>query len=546
MTLQPEMSLADRYRLESRIAVGGMGEVWRAEDVLLGRIVAVKVLKSEYAEDPTFLERFRNEARHTAALSHPGIANVFDYGELPQPGGGSMAYLVMEFVDGEPLNAILAREGKLSPARALDIVGQTAIALQAAHDAGVIHRDVKPGNLIVRPDGVVKVTDFGIARAVDAVPLTQTGTVVGTAYYISPEQAAGQAVTPSSDVYSLGIVAYECLTGTRPFPGDNAVTVAMAHVREPVPQLPGVLPAPVRELVASAMAKTPAERPASAGELGRAALDLRQNVYGEAVTTVLPPPVAPAPTRAMTQVLPPVAAATVEPAPLAYERRYEPEPERRSAIPWLVLLGLVVLALLAFLLLRDTGDDEVDPGPTVPSTSTSPSPTPTPSPSAENVAVPTLEGLSEDVARERIANAGFPEPQVVREPSDSPEGEVLDQDPEAGTEADPDTRITLRVSEGPPTVTIDESDYLGRPFEEVEAELTGMDLVVERRNVRDGGGPPGSVVGVRPDGELEPGSTVTVSVKEKEEEPLPEPEPSDVVVDPTPAAMASESASPAA
>jgi serine/threonine protein kinase len=168
MTLAPDFTLSDRYRLEQRIAVGGMGEVWRASDVLLGRRVAVKVLKEEYAADPHFLERFRNEARHTAALSHPGIANVFDYGEV-----GDMAYLVMEFVEGEPLSAVLARDGRLTPASTLDIVGQAGLALQAAHEIGVIHRDVKPGNILIRPDGVVKVTDGGIpvtgagVRAVD-------------------------------------------------------------------------------------------------------------------------------------------------------------------------------------------------------------------------------------------------------------------------------------------------------------------------------------------------------------------------------------------
>src|SRR5947209_8988563 len=198
--LAPRAVVGDRYELDERIAVGGMGEVWRAHDRVLSRDVAVKVLKPEYAADPTFLTRFRNEAKHTAALSHPGIANVFDYGEVD-----NTAYLVMELVHGQALSQVLAQEGPLAPDRALDIVGQAALALAAAHDAGVVHRDVKPGNLLIRPDGVVKVTDFGIARALDAAAVTQTGFVVGTAAYLSPEQAAGKPATPASDVYAPGL-----------------------------------------------------------------------------------------------------------------------------------------------------------------------------------------------------------------------------------------------------------------------------------------------------------------------------------------------------
>ena len=244
MSLSPGTTLSGRYRLDRRIAIGGMGEVWRGTDEVLHRPVAVKVLKSEYTDDPDFLERFRAEARHTAGLSHPGIATVFDYGEIgdADTGGTATAYLVMEFVEGEALAQLLPREGALEPARAMSITAQAAAALQAAHDAGVIHRDVKPGNLMVRPDGVVKVTDFGIARTADGLALTQTGTVLGTAYYLSPEQGAGRTVTPSSDVYSLGVVAYEMLAGRRPFPGTNPVQVAMAHTRDTPPPLGSEVP----------------------------------------------------------------------------------------------------------------------------------------------------------------------------------------------------------------------------------------------------------------------------------------------------------------
>src|SRR5215207_8083279 len=270
-SLAQDTLLGDRYRLTRRIAVGGMGEVWRAEDAVLGRTVAVKVLKSEFTSDPTFLARFRTEARTTASLSHPGIANVFDYGEAAAGTEIPVAYLVMEHVDGEPLSAQLARDGRLPPARVLDVVRQAAVALSEAHRLGMVHRDVKPGNLLIRrSDGAVKITDFGIARAADAVPLTQNGMVVGTAQYFSPEQAEGRPVGPASDVYSLGVVAYECLAGRLPFVADSPVAVAMMQIRDTPPPLPPDVPAPVRALVLRALAKDPRRRFATGGEFAEA------------------------------------------------------------------------------------------------------------------------------------------------------------------------------------------------------------------------------------------------------------------------------------
>ena len=202
------ITLGGRFQLTTRIAIGGMGEVWKAKDLILGRIVAIKVLKEEYTGDPGFLQRFRAEARHTALLNHVGIANVFDYGEEE----GS-AYLVMELVPGQPLSSIIEHEQVLSPDRTLSMIAQTARALAVAHAQGLVHRDIKPGNLLITPDGRVKVTDFGIARLADQVPLTQTGQVMGTAQYLAPEQATGQTATGASDIYSLGVIGYECLTG---------------------------------------------------------------------------------------------------------------------------------------------------------------------------------------------------------------------------------------------------------------------------------------------------------------------------------------------
>jgi tRNA A-37 threonylcarbamoyl transferase component Bud32 len=270
ITLAPEVLLAGRYRLVNRLASGGMGLVWRAADEVLGRPVAVKLLRSEYAEDPAFLERFRAEARRTAALPHPGIASVFDYGEIEDP--DLTAYLVMELVDGSPLSALLAREGRLGLERTLDVVAQAGLALGSAHRAGVVHRDVKPSNLLIRRDGLVKVTDFGIARASGDVPQTETGMVVGTAAYLSPEQVACQPVTPATDVYALGVVAYECLAGRRPFTADHPIALALAHQHHRPPPLPSDVPEPVRALVEAAMAKDPEARPPSANVLAEQAL----------------------------------------------------------------------------------------------------------------------------------------------------------------------------------------------------------------------------------------------------------------------------------
>jgi hypothetical protein len=260
MALSTGTILAGRYAITAPIATGGMGEVWRARDRVLDREVAAKVLRSEFTGDPSFVARFRNEARHTAALSHPNIASVYDYGETEDERGSQLAFLVMELVEGKPLVTILHEEGKLPVDWTLHVLGQAADGLSAAHHAGVVHRDIKPGNLIVRPDGVVKLTDFGIARARDATPLTRTGMVVGTAQYLSPEQAQGFEVTAASDVYSLGVVGYECLTGGRPFDGTSQVAVALAHINRQPPPLPANVPPAVRLLIERALAKDPADR----------------------------------------------------------------------------------------------------------------------------------------------------------------------------------------------------------------------------------------------------------------------------------------------
>ncbi len=264
------ITLGGRYKLTDRIAIGGMGEVWRARDQVLGRLVAIKILKEEYTGDPGFLQRFRVEARHTALLNHNGIASVFDYGEEE----GS-AYLVMELVPGQPLSTIIERERVLSPDRTLSIISQTAKALAAAHVQGLVHRDVKPGNILILPDGRVKITDFGIARIADQVPLTATGQVMGTAQYLAPEQATGQQATGSSDIYALGVIGYELLAGRRPFTGESQIAIALAQVNDTPPPLPESIPLPVRSLVMSMLAKDPSDRPSDAEALAVAADAIR-------------------------------------------------------------------------------------------------------------------------------------------------------------------------------------------------------------------------------------------------------------------------------
>jgi hypothetical protein len=266
--------LADRYRLEGPVARGGVGEVWRATDLVLGRPVAVKLLRAEYTQHPEVLARFRAEARHAGSVSHPGIAQVYDYGE---DGAAASPYLVMELVDGPSLARVLAA-GPLAPARAMDVLAQAAAGLQAAHAAGLVHRDVKPGNLLVGPSGQVKITDFGIAHAAWSAPLTQTGALVGTPAYLAPERVTGGPATPASDLYSLGMVGYQCLTGTVPFAGVPPVTAA--HQQRTLPPLPAAVPAGVAELILDLMARDPAARPASAGEVAARAGRLRDALAG--------------------------------------------------------------------------------------------------------------------------------------------------------------------------------------------------------------------------------------------------------------------------
>ncbi|MFC3744351.1 serine/threonine-protein kinase, partial [Paractinoplanes deccanensis] len=292
--ISPGVTLGGRYRLDERIAGGGMGDVWRGTDEVLGRTVAVKILLPALLDEPGFAERFRGEARTMATINHPGVVDVYDYGSDQQ-----LAFLVMEYVEGDALSRTLSRVGRLTPARTMALVAQAADALQAAHANGIVHRDVKPGNLLVRPNGTLVLTDFGIARSALVGQLTVAGSVLGTASYISPEQASGAVATPASDVYALGVVAYQCLSGHRPFDGATPLEIAMKHVRDTPRPLPGDIPPTVRTIVDRAMAKDPSARWPSASAMAAVA---RQAAASLATTAAQPagqpvrsaPPISPA------------------------------------------------------------------------------------------------------------------------------------------------------------------------------------------------------------------------------------------------------------
>lgn len=277
--------LGGRYRLTRRIAVGGMGEVWVAHDEALARDVAVKVLREEFAGDAGFLARFRTEARNAGSLSHPGIAALYDYGE--QQGS---AFLAMELIVGDPMSDLLDAEPVMAPRKLLPILSQAARALHVAHQAGVVHRDVKPGNIMITPTGKVKLTDFGVSMASNQVPMTATGMVMGTAQYLSPEQAVGGPASAASDMYALGIIAYEATAGKRPFTGATAVDIAVAHVNQAVPPLPAHVDPALARLIMRLLAKDPVERPGTAEELADLLDALVPRTPASGTPSIAPPP----------------------------------------------------------------------------------------------------------------------------------------------------------------------------------------------------------------------------------------------------------------
>ncbi|MFC9559716.1 protein kinase [Agromyces sp. NPDC056965] len=469
------LTFGGRYELQSRIAIGGMGEVWQATDLVIGRQVAIKILKDEYLGDPGFLERFRAEARHAALVNHEGIANVFDYGEED----GS-AYLVMELVPGEALSTILEREHVLSTDKVLDIVAQTAAALQAAHAAGLVHRDIKPGNLLITPDGRVKITDFGIARIADQVPLTATGQVMGTVQYLSPEQASGHPASPTTDIYSLGIVAYEALAGRRPFTGESQVAIAMAQINETPPDLPVTVSEPVRNLVYGCIAKNPADRPQSAAHLARAATALRRGDV-QAAAAAVPAVLGAAGATAATMLMPTAgatAATTVLPsaagAPLDGEEPVEEEKKKRSPWTWplIVLIALLAIVLIGTIIALALNGGEKEAPSTAPSTApsktatTPPPPPTTEAPTNAQVNREDYLGLTVDEARAKLEGLGMVANAVEGNPAATGDeaGRVYDVNPTGNMKIGSEVTITYYASPETPSAPTSAPTANPNPF----------------------------------------------------------------------------------
>ena len=370
----------DRYRLKDRIAIGGMGEVWAAQDEIILRDVAIKILKPEYLGDPTFIERFRTEAKHAAKVNHEGIADVYDYGE-----DEGSAYLVMELVPGDSLAKILDRENSLEPNKVLDIIAQTARALDAAHTAGLVHRDIKPGNLLITPDGKVKITDFGIARVADQVSLTATGQVMGTVQYLAPEQATGKPASAQTDVYSLGIVAYECLAGKRPFTGETQMAIAMAQIKDAPAPLPDTIGESIRQLVMDCLEKKPENRVGGALELAQRA----EALLGRPARGVNN-------TRLITTVID-----EEDPGTTVLEVTVEQVTEKPAMVwPWIAVIVALVIAGLS-LVIAMVSNPGATPTPT-PTPTQSASPTPTATPTATPTTPSSATVLMSDIRDQNV------------------------------------------------------------------------------------------------------------------------------------------------
>src|SRR3712207_4236958 len=489
--------LGERYEIGGVLGRGGMAEVHRGRDLRLGREVAVKVLRSDLARDPSFQVRFRREAQASASLNHPAIVAVYDTGE-DRTATGATPYIVMEYVEGETLRDVLRREGPLSPERAMSLCADICGALDFSHRNGIVHRDVKPGNVMITPQGAVKVMDFGIARAVSdsAATMTSTAAVIGTAQYLSPEQARGEGVDARSDVYSVGCLLYELVTGAPPFTGDSPVSVAYQHVRED-PRLPSsinpAIPPELDAILMKAMAKNPANRYQSAADMRT---DLLRAVAGQRVEA--------------TPVMGDAEKTAIIGAPVGGDGdydddRWDDEDEaaqqrrRRRNILIAVVVGVLLLAgAIALALALSTDEDPV-------------------APTAQQVAVPQVVGEEQAAAEQLLTDANLAVGDITpRETADEDEvGIVLESTPAPGAEVNEGTRVGLVVGAAPDTIAV--PPVVGLDVEDAQdaLERAGFTGGVNTEQT-DSAEPEGTVVAVDPESgtSVPPGTAITLSVSD--------------------------------
>jgi eukaryotic-like serine/threonine-protein kinase len=467
----------NRYRVTGLLGTGGMARVYRARDELLGREVALKVLSERLSSDRSFVERFRREAQNAAGLNHPNIVALYDYGDEDK-----RYFIVMELIEGRSLSEVLDEDGALMPERAAEIARDTANGLGRAHEAGIVHRDIKPHNIMITNNGQTKVTDFGIARALGGgaeATMTQTGMVIGTAAYLSPEQAQGNPVDARSDVYSLGCVLHESLTGDAPFSGDTPLSIAYKHVRETPERASAVnsdVPEALDAIVMKAMSKNPDNRYATANEMAE---DLDRFLAGQRVNAT--------PFLAATGVMGDPSGTRVMSETQAYDDYPEDEQSKTGKYILITLLVLGLLALGAFLLWNLlAGSPELN--------------------------VPDVVGLSEDRATEELEDAGFEVVSRNRSNADVDEGEVFRQNPEAGATAEEGDTVTIFVSTGPGEVTVPNLLTLTEDQAEAALEEVGLELGRVRRQSSDS--EEGTVIDQNPgSGELlNEGASVTIVV----------------------------------
>ncbi len=545
-----------RYKVISRLGAGGMADVFLAEDQQLGRQIALKLLHGRFAEDPGFVERFRREARAAAGLQHPHVVSVYDRGSYE-----STYYIAMEYLPGRTLKRLIHDEAPLAPVRAIEITLQILQAARFAHRRGVIHRDLKPQNVIVDDADLAKVTDFGIARA-GASDMTETGSIMGTAQYLSPEQAQGQAVSASSDLYSIGVVLYELLTGRVPFDAEAAVTIAIKHVSEP-PTAPTTInpqiPPELEQVVMWALNKNPADRPADADQL----IAALEQVKARIVSGASPEHTASMPALAAIGSAPALAAASTPIAPAAQPPPSvppgaQPSPSERGRRRWLWALLAVLLAagggIAAYLVTRPAqkavpsvvlqsigtaraelanagfsvgqlnvpdqhaagtviiqqprGGSKVDEGSTV---------TLTVSQGAGNKTVPPVKGLTLMAAEQKIRAAGLSVGAVMHVASGTfASGKVTDTDPAAGASSPVGTRVTIFVSSGKAGVgaTPTVPDVTNQPQSDAETALQAAGFKVKTSNQTSSTVSPGNVISQTPPGgsTAAPGSTVNLVI----------------------------------